>query len=112
VADIILFSFTWSSAITKRETVLVLLLFVSPIAVFLTGFTWPVSNFPTFWRIISYVFPTTFGCRAYMTLSNTGSLSAIAPELWYMTIQTVVYYILASVAMLVENKIITVRQKG
>ena len=112
VADIILFNFTWSSAITKRETVLVLLLFVSPIAVFLTGFTWPVSNFPTFWRIISYVFPTTFGCRAYMTLSNTGSLSAIAPELWYMTIQTVVYYILASVAMLVENKIITVRQKG
>ena len=112
VADIILFSFTWSSAIAKRETVLVLLLFVSPIAVFLTGFTWPASNFSPFWKVISYVFPTTFGCRAYMTLSNTGSLSAIAPELWYMTIQTVVYYVLASVAMLVENKIITVRQKG
>ena len=78
VADIILFSFTWSSAIAKRETVLVLLLFVSPIAVFLTGFTWPASNFSPFWKVISYVFPTTFGCRAYMTLSNTGSLSAIA----------------------------------
>ena len=104
VADIIVFSFTWSSGIYKRETVLVLLLFVSPIAVFLTGFTWPTENFPIFWRIVSYVFPTTFGCRAYMTLSQTGSLSAIAPELWAMTLQTVVYYILASAAILVENR--------
>ena len=103
VADIIFFSFTWSTAIAKRETVLVLLLFVSPIAVFLTGFTWPTSSFPTFWRIISYVFPTTFGCRAYMTLCNTGSLSAIAPELQAMTIQTIVYYILATLAAYAET---------
>ena len=105
VADIIVFSFTWSSGIYKRETVLVLLLFVSPIAVFLTGFTWPTENFPVFWRIVSYVFPTTFGCRAYMTLSQTGSLSAIAPELWAMTLQTVIYYVLASAAIFVENKV-------
>ena len=104
-ADIILFSFTWSSAIFKRETVLVLLLFISPIAVFLTGFTWPASNFSPFWKVISYVFPTTFGCRAYMTLCNTGSLSAIAPELWAMTLQTVIYYALASVAIYAENRI-------
>ena len=104
VADIIVFSFTWSSGIYKRETVLVLLLFVSPIAVFLTGFTWPTENFPIFWRIVSYVFPTTFGCRAYMTLCQTGNLSAIAPELWAMTLQTVVYYVLASAAILVENR--------
>lgn len=104
VADIIVFSFTWSSGIYKRETVLVLLLFVSPIAVFLTGFTWPTENFPIFWRIVSYVFPTTFGCRAYMTLSQTGNLGAIAPELWAMTLQTVVYYILTSAAILVENR--------
>ena len=106
VADIIFFSFTWSSAIGKRETVLVLLLFVSPIAVFLTGFTWPTSNFPVFWRLISYVFPTTFGCRAYMTLCNSGSLSAIAPELWYLTLQTMVYYALACVAARAENHLL------
>ena len=105
VADIIVFSFTWSSGIYKRETVLVLLLFVTPIAVFLTGFTWPTENFPVFWRMVSYVFPTTFGCRAFMTLTQTGSLSAIAPQLQAMTIQTVVYYVLASAAVFVENKI-------
>ena len=106
VADIILFSFTWSSGITKRETVLVLLLFVSPIAVFLTGFTWPTANMPWVWRLLSYVFPTTFGCRAYMTLCNSGSLAAIAPELWAMTLQTVIYYVLASVAVYAENQVI------
>ena len=110
VADIIVFSFTWSSGIYKRETVLVLLLFVSPIAVFLTGFTWPTENFPIFWRIVSYVFPTTFGCRAYMTLSQTGSLSAIAPELWAITIQTVIYYVLASAAVFVENRAMARRE--
>ena len=103
VADIIFFSFTWSSAITKRETVLVLLLFVTPIAVFLTGFTWPESQFPYLWKVLSYVFPSTFGCRAYMTLSMSGSLEAIAPEIRALTIQTGVYFLLASLAARVEN---------
>ena len=107
VADIIFFSFTWSTGITKRETVLVLLLFVSPIVVFLTGFTWPTENIPTFWRIISYIFPTTFSCRGYMVLSQTGSLASIAPELRAMTLQTVVYYVLASVAVYTENKFLS-----
>lgn len=105
VADIIFFSFTWSSAITKRETVLVLLLFVTPIAVFLTGFTWPESQFPYIWKVLSYVFPSTFGCRAYMTLSMSGSLEAIAPEIRAMTIQTGVYFLLSSLAARVENRI-------
>ena len=113
VADIIFFSFTWSSAITKRETVLVLLLFVTPIAVFLTGFTWPTSNFPVFWRFLSYVFPSTFGCRGFMTLCNSGSLEAIAPEIRALTIQTVSYFILSSVAARVENRYgEAVREKG
>ena len=38
-----------------------------------------------------------------MTLSQTGSLLSIAPELRAITIQTVVYYFLASVAVYVEN---------
>ena len=104
VADIIFFSFTWSSAITKRETVLVLLLFVTPIAVFLTGFTWPESQFPYLWKVLSYVFPSTFGCRAYMTLSMSGSLEAIAPEIRALTIQTGVYFLLASLAARIENR--------
>ena len=104
VADIIFFSFTWSTVIDRRETVFVLFLFMSPICVFLTGLTWPASNFPLVWHWVSYLFPSTFACRAYMTLSNSGSLSAIAPEIEAMTIQIVVYYLLASLAVLLENR--------
>lgn len=110
VVDIIYFSFFWSTFITKRETVLVLLLFLTPMAVFLTGFTWPASNFPPFWKAVSYLFPSTFGCRAFMNLSNAGTLEAIAPELIAMSVQIVIYYILASAAVYLENRVIRAHQ--
>ena len=110
VVDIIYFSFFWSTFITKRETVLVLLLFLTPMAVFLTGFTWPASNFPPFWKAVSYLFPSTFGCRAFMNLSNAGTLEAIAPELIAMSVQIVIYYILTSAAVYLENRVIRADQ--
>lgn len=110
VVDIIYFSFFWSTFITKRETVLVLLLFLTPMAVFLTGFTWPASNFPPFWKAVSYLFPSTFGCRAFMNLSNAGTLEAIAPELIAMSVQIVIYYILVSAAVYLENRVIRAHQ--
>ena len=110
VADIIYFSFFWSTFITKRETVLVLLLFLTPMAVFLTGFTWPASNFPPFWKAVSYLFPSPFGCRAFMNLSNAGTLEAIAPELIALSVQIVIYYILTSAAVYLENRVIRADQ--
>lgn len=110
VVDIIYFSFFWSTFITKRETVLVLLLFLTPMAVFLTGFTWPASNFPPFWKAVSYLFPSTFGCRAFMNLSNAGTLEAIAPELIALSVQIVIYYILTSAAVYLENRVIRADQ--
>ena len=110
VVDILYFSFFWSTFITKRETVLVLLLFLTPMAVFLTGFTWPASNFPPFWKAVSYLFPSTFGCRAFMNLSNAGTLEAIAPELIAMSVQIVIYYILVSAAVYLENRVIRAHQ--
>ena len=103
LADIIFFSFTWSSLINRRETVLVLWLCITPLVVFLTGFAWPREQFPAFWRVVSYIFPTTFGVRAYMNLCDAGSLSAIRPEIVALTVQTMVYYVLASAAIYIEN---------
>ena len=105
VTDIIFFSFTFSTFIKRRETVLVMLLFVTPIAVFLTGFTWPQANFPLVWKWLSYVFPSTYGCRAYMVLSQTGTLSSIAPEIRAMTIQIMVYFTLATLSFKREDRV-------
>ena len=112
VVDCIFFTFTWSSLITRRETVFVLFLSVSPICLFLTGFSWPQTSIPEFWRYVSYIFPSTFGCRAFINLNTAGgSLALIAPEIRAMTIQTAVYYVLSSVSVLIENKVIENKEK-
>ena len=104
VVDCIFFSFTWSTLITRRETVFVLFLSVSPILLFLTGFSWPETAIPAFWRVFSYLFPSTFGCRAFINLNTAGcTLQGIAPEIRILTIQTVVYYFLACAAVFLEN---------
>jgi len=112
VVDCIVFSFAWSTLITRRETVFVLFLFMSPICIFLTGFSWPQTAIPGFWRVFSYLFPSTFGCRAFINLNTAGgTLATIAPELMAMTIQIVVYYVLSAVAIFVENKVLEHKQQ-
>ena len=110
IVDCIFFTFTWSTLIWKRETVFVLFLSASPILLFLTGFSWPTSAIPTFWRWVSYLFPSTFGCRAFINLNTAGgTLATVAPEIRAMTIQAAVYYILSCAAIYVENLIVKKR---
>ncbi len=105
VTDCVFFCFTWSSFITRRETVFVLLLFMSPICIFLTGFSWPDCAIPRFWKMISYIFPSTFGCKAFINLNTAGgSLNTIQPLLVAMAIQTMVYYVLSCISLYIENK--------
>ena len=113
IIDCIFFTFTWSSLIWRRETVFVLFLSVSPICMFLTGFSWPTSAIPQFWQWVGYIFPSTFGCKAFINLNTAGcSLTDIAPELHAMTLQTVVYYLLAFISVFVENKVIEHKEKS
>lgn len=98
------FSFTFSSFIKRRETVFVLFLFLSPICLFLTGFSWPVSSFPLFWKLFSYIFPSTFAAQAFINMNTAGAdLSMVSDQMIGLTIQTVVYYVLSCIAVFVEN---------
>ncbi|MCR5244392.1 MAG: ABC transporter permease [Bacteroidales bacterium] len=111
VTDCVFFSMTWSTMVTRRETVFVLFLFMSPICLFLTGTSWPETAFPAFWRIFSYIFPSTFGCQAFINLNAAGGdLSSIHSQLGAMTIQTIVYYFLASAAIFAENRVLKISQ--
>lgn len=113
ILDCIFFTFTWSTLIWKRETVFVLFLSVSPMCMFLTGFSWPVTAIPEFWQWVSYLFPSTFGCRAFINLNTAGcTLADVTYEFHAMIIQTVVYYVLASVAIFIENKMLTSSSAG
>lgn len=104
VTDCVFFSLTWSSFITRRESVFVLFLFMSPICVFLTGTSWPVSAMPEFWKLFSYIFPSTFGAQAFINISTAGGdLLNARGQLIHMVIQTDVYFVLAAVLIYLEN---------
>ena len=92
VTDCVMFSMTWSSLITRRESV------------FLTGFSWPTEAFPEFWKWFSYIFPTTFGCQAFINMNTAGGdLWTAHDQMIGLTIQTIIYFALACIAVYAEN---------
>ena len=104
VTDCVLFSETWSVMISRRETVFVLFLAISPICLFLTGTSWPTISFSGFWKVFSYIFPSTFGVQAFLNMNTAGGdLSAASTQIFALSIQTIVYYFLASATLYAEN---------
>lgn len=107
ILDCIFFTFTWSSLIWRRETVFVLFLSASPMILFLTGFSWPSSAIPGWLQAVGYLFPSTFGCRAFINLNTAGcTLADVAPQFRAMVWQTVIYYVLSCVSVYIENQVI------
>ena len=103
----ILFSFTFSTVIRRRETVFALFLFFSPVCLFLTGFSWPQSAFPPFWKFFSWLFPSTFAAQGFINMNAAGAtLDMIKPQMIGLTIQIVVYYITSAAAITLENRLI------
>lgn len=107
VTDCVVFCFAWSTFITRRESVFLLFLFISPVCLFLTGFSWPVTAFPQFWKYFSYLFPTTFGCQGFININTAGGgLASAEIQFLAMTVQIIVYYCFACLAIYVENWIL------
>lgn len=112
VADCVFFSMTWSTLITRRESVFVLFLFMSFLCLFLTGTSWPNSAIPKFWRAFAALFPTTYGCRAFLNVSTAGAgLASARTEFVAMTLQTAAYAALSFVAVYAENWVLKHRDR-
>ncbi len=108
----VFFCMSWSTLVTRRESAFILFLFMSPVCVFLTGFSWPTTAFPEFWKYFSYIFPSTFGCQAFINLNTAGAnLEIVAPQLRALCIQGAVYFVLACVSVYVENFVIKHRDE-
>lgn len=112
VTDCVFFSMTWSALITRRESVFVLFLAMSPVCLFLTGCSWPTCAFPQFWKLFSYIFPSTFGAQAFINMSTAGGdMTAASGQMVAMTIQTIVYFFLSFVAIFIENWVLRHKEK-
>ena len=89
----IFFGMTVSCLVRYRENVM---LFVSVPLLFLTGVSWPQSSIPGYWQGISWLFPSTFGVRAFIRINSMGaSFSQILPEIRILWIQAAAYLGLA-----------------
>lgn len=81
-----------STLFKHRESSIVFMLFLSPIALFLSGISWPVSAIPDWLVGLSKIFPSTTAIPAYLKLRTMGTgLSAIKTELLYLYAQAAVY---------------------
>lgn len=84
-----------SCMVQYRENVMLLVVFVSVPLLFMTGVSWPQSNIPSYWQGVSWLFPSTFGARAFIRLNSMGAeLSDVAHELRIIWIQALCYFVL------------------
>ena len=92
----IFFGMAVSCLVRYRENVMLLMVFVSVPLLFMTGVSWPQSSIPGAWQGVSWLFPSTFGVRAFIRLNSMGaSFDQILPEIRILWIQAAVYLGLA-----------------
>lgn len=88
----VFFGLTVSCLVRYRENVILLMVFVSLPLLFLTGVSWPQSSIPGYLQGVSWLFPSTFGVRAYLRLNTMGAtLGDITLEMRCLWIQVAAY---------------------
>lgn len=92
----IFFGMVVSCLVRYRENVMLLTIFASVPLLFLAGISWPQSSIPGFWQGVSWLFPSTFGVRAFVRINEMdASLSDVLVEYQALWVQTLAYFILA-----------------
>ena len=92
----VFFGMTVSCLVRYRENVMLLMVFISVPLLFLTGVSWPESNIPGAWQGVSWLFPSTFGVRAFIRVNSMGAtFDQILPEIRILWIQAAAYLAMA-----------------
>lgn len=94
VLSCIFFAMTCSIFIHHREACMMIYVFTSVPLLFISGVSWPRSAIPAFWRVISWIFPSTFGINGYIAINSMGAtLDQVLPEFRALWVQTGVYFL-------------------
>ena len=92
----IFFGMMVSCMVKYRENVMLIMVFVSIPLLFMTGVSWPQSNIPGIWQSVSWLFPSTFGARAFVRLNSMGaSPGDVLTEYRILWVQAGAYLLLA-----------------
>jgi len=83
-----------STIFKHRESAIVFMVFLSPIALFVSGLSWPASAIPEWINLTAKILPSTTVVPAYLRLRTMGvAIGEISRELIYLYIQAFVYFI-------------------
>lgn len=94
LAACVFFAMTASITIRNRETCMLIFVFTSVPLLFISGISWPEASIPTFWKYISYIFPSTFGINGYIKINSMGAtLNEVGFEYKALWLQTGIYFI-------------------
>jgi ABC-2 type transport system permease protein len=95
-----------STLFKHRESSIVFMMFLSPIALFMSGVSWPVSAMPDWLVGLSKIFPGTKAIPAYLRLRTMGTgLSGVKSELLYLYAQAAIYVSLTIIYFFLRVKI-------
>ena len=85
---------------------ILLMVFVSLPLLFMSGVSWPQSSIPSYWQGVSWLFPSTFGIRAYIRLNSMGATIAdVSHELICLWTLVAFYFITACIVYGVEMRL-------
>lgn len=94
----IFFAMTLGYFVHSRETPLLLFVFTSVPFLFLSGISWPGSSIPLFWKLASYLLPSTPGINGFVSINETGAtISNVLFEYHLLWIQTFFYCLTACI---------------
>jgi len=94
--SVIFMGLTVSLLLTRREHSIMMLVFLSPVVLFLSGMSWPATSLPPLLYQLAHIFPTTSMIPAYLRIRTMGgTLQDVIPEFMFLTGQMIVYGILA-----------------
>lgn len=89
----VFFAMTCSIFVRNRENCMPIFVFSSLPLLFISGISWPGASIPEFWRVISWIFPSTFGINGYVRINNMGALlDDVSVEYQALWLQTGFYF--------------------
>lgn len=92
----IFLAMTFSVVMRNMESAFLLLLFMTLPLLFLAGVSWPQSNIPDFWKVVSYFFPSTHGIQGYVRINTMGAnLNEVGFEYFMLWLQVGIYFLTA-----------------
>jgi ABC-2 type transport system permease protein len=84
-----------STLFKHRESAIVFMVFLSPIALFVSGLSWPVSAMPEWIVTLSKIMPGTTVVPAYLRLRTMGAgISSVKTEIVFLYIQAAIYAVI------------------